>query len=106
MRRVTTVLMVVACWALCLLTPVGAQESPKPALDQYASGPDAECPGAQVVNTPTGTGPNSRRFTYRGNEPYILVFLRLDANFCRGCAHPAMQPPISATHPHHPGIRE
>ena len=85
MRRVTTVLMVVACWALCLLALVGAQESPKPALDQYAPGSDAECPGAQVVNTPTGTGPNSRRFTYRGHEPYMLASLELGSDFSREC---------------------
>jgi hypothetical protein len=31
--------------------------STTPAVDELAPGPDAECPGAQVVNTTTGTGP-------------------------------------------------
>jgi hypothetical protein len=31
--------------------------STTPAVDRIAPGPDAECPGAQVVNTTTGTGP-------------------------------------------------
>jgi len=30
----------------------------------------------------------------------MLAFLKLVADFSRGCAHPAMQPPIPATHPH------
>jgi hypothetical protein len=34
----------------------------------------------------------------------MLAFLKLAADFARGCAHPAMRPPISATHPH-PAIR-
>jgi hypothetical protein len=29
----------------------------------------------------------------------MLAFLKSDADFSRGCARPAMQPPISATHP-------
>jgi hypothetical protein len=30
----------------------------------------------------------------------MLAFLKMVADFSRGCAHPAMQPPIPATHPH------
>jgi hypothetical protein len=56
MRRVSTSFVVFACWVFCLLAPVGAQESRTPAEDQYAPGPDAECPGAKVVRTLTGTG--------------------------------------------------
>ena len=29
----------------------------------------------------------------------MLAFLKLVADFSRGCAHPAMQPPIPTTHP-------
>jgi hypothetical protein len=36
----------------------------------------------------------------------MLVFVELGADFSRGCARPAMQPPISATHPHRLAIRE
>jgi hypothetical protein len=32
--------------------------------------------------------------------------VKLGADFSRGCAHPAARPLISATHPHHPAIRE
>src|SRR5829696_4029036 len=32
-------------------------------------------------------------------KQYMLVTVKLGADFSRGCAHPAMQPPISATHP-------
>src|SRR5215213_7884284 len=30
----------------------------------------------------------------------MLASTKLMADFSRGCAHPAMQPPFSATHPH------
>jgi hypothetical protein len=30
----------------------------------------------------------------------MLVSVELDADFSAGCAHPAMRPPIPATHPH------
>jgi hypothetical protein len=36
----------------------------------------------------------------RRNKRCMLVSTRLGADFSIGCAHPAMQPPISATHPH------
>src|SRR5919112_1355765 len=36
----------------------------------------------------------------------MLVFLKSSADISRWPAHPAMQPPISATHPHHRAIRE
>jgi hypothetical protein len=29
----------------------------------------------------------------------MLAFLKSGADFSKGCAHPAMQPPIPATHP-------
>src|SRR5829696_1592178 len=32
-------------------------------------------------------------------KQYMLETLKSAADFSRGCAHPAMQPPISATHP-------
>src|SRR5215218_11493859 len=44
--------------------------------------------------------PNHRRFTYKGGKRCMLAFLKLVADFSRGCSHPAMQPPIPTTHPH------
>src|SRR5215203_1144738 len=42
-----------------------------------------------------------RRFTcfiYKGAKRCMLVSMKPGADFSRGCAHPAMQPLISATH--------
>src|SRR5215217_4247167 len=44
--------------------------------------------------------PNHRRFTYKGGKQCMLASTKLVADFSRGCAHPAMQPPIPTTHPH------
>src|SRR5215212_158451 len=43
--------------------------------------------------------PSSRRLTCQRDKRCMLVSMKLGADFSRGCAHPAMQPPISATHP-------
>jgi hypothetical protein len=48
--------------------------------------------------------PKFAEFTYQGDKRCTIAFLKMVADFSRGRAHPAMQPPISATHPH-PAIR-
>src|SRR4028119_1064113 len=63
-QRASTRFIVAMCWLFCLLATAGiavAQESTVPeaentsaAQDQYAPGPDAECPGAVVVQTLSG----------------------------------------------------
>jgi hypothetical protein len=51
-----------------------AQETTTPAVDQFAPGPDAECPGAQVVETTTGTGPKqSPPFRITGERFRITI---------------------------------
>jgi hypothetical protein len=42
-----------------------------------------------------------RRNYYQEDKRCMLAFLKSAADFSRGCAHLAMQPPISATHPTH-----
>jgi hypothetical protein len=40
-----------------------------------------------------------RKDLYQEPKRYMLVSVKPMADFSRGCAHPAMRPPISATHP-------
>jgi hypothetical protein len=40
-----------------------------------------------------------RKDLYQEVKRYMLVSVKPMADFSRGCAHPAMRPPISATHP-------
>src|SRR5215211_4410173 len=44
--------------------------------------------------------PKFAEFTYQGDKRCTIAFLKMVADFSRGCAHQAMRPPISATHPH------
>src|SRR5215203_4320467 len=44
-------------------------------------------------------------FTYHEDKPCMLAFLKLAADFSRGCACPAPRDSISMTHPH-PSIPE
>src|SRR5215213_9540755 len=37
-------------------------------------------------------------FTYQDDKRYMLVSLKLGADFERGCSRPAMRPPIPTTH--------
>ena len=46
------------------------------------------------------SGSSLRRIYRQEGKRCMLAFLKLVADFSRGCAHPAMQPPIPATHPH------
>src|SRR5215213_5237854 len=41
-----------------------------------------------------------RRIHRQEGKRCMLAFLKLVADFSRGCAHPAMHPPIPTTHPH------
>lgn len=51
-----------------------APEDTTPAEDQYTLGPDTECPGAQLVNTTTGTGnKQSAPFQITGDRFRITV---------------------------------
>jgi len=43
---------------------------------------------------------------YQEGERCMLAFLKSSADSSKECAHPTTRPPISATHPHTPGIRE
>jgi hypothetical protein len=48
--------------------------STTPVVDEFAPGPDAECPGAQVVETTTGTGPKqSPPFRITGERFRITI---------------------------------
>jgi hypothetical protein len=57
------------------------------------------------ISTVVGTSENSVKakfaeFTYHEDKRCMLAFLKLVADFSSGCAHPAMRPPIPATHPY------
>ena len=56
LRAMACVLLLGLCSVLLISSPAFAQADPTPAQNQYAPGPDNECPGAKVVKTFKGTG--------------------------------------------------
>lgn len=80
--RARAVLAVCVATVLCvaMVQPAFAQDDTA-TEDQYAPGPDDECPGAEVVNTTPGTGPKeSAPFPIAGERFRITIVNKATSN--------------------------